>query len=202
MSLPTLGARLVAVGLTALPGLALAVTIGGYLFVPAPVADRGKLKPIADNPAYGYTYLHEHGWYIATLPRGGRTDPTRDGSGRTFDIHTDKGVFVCSAAAHPRAHGRTFEQLQAQIGQVLTAWEREVAPAMTVQERGVLELKDDGEQHVKMAAWTGLDGSGSPLTLGVIEVPKGTLLIGCTGSTTAQSKFFTQMVFRLAEGAL
>lgn len=194
------GGILVALGALAAP--AMAAVVAGFTFMPAPVAERGRLVPIAGDAAYGYTYLHEGGWYVVTLPAGGRTDPTVDPDSRTFDMHTTQGIQVCSAGAHPHAQTLSFEQLQARVPQVLETWEREIGPAMTVRERAVLDLKDDGQKHVRMAAWTGLDPQGRHLTLAVIEVPRGTLVLGCTGATPGQSRFLTQMAFRLAEGAL
>jgi hypothetical protein len=192
----------VLVGLGAWAAPTMAAVVAGFTLMPAPVAERGRLLPISGDAAYGHTYLHEDGWYVVTLPPGGRTDPTVDPESRTFDIHTTQGIQVCSAGAHPHPQTLSFEQLQARVPQVLETWERQIGPAMTVRERAVLDLKDDGQKHVRMAAWTGLDPQGRHLTLAVIEVPRGTLVLGCTGATPGQSRFLTQTAFRLAEGAL
>jgi len=205
MSLHSLKGRVLlaaglALGLSVAP--ALAALINGYDFAPAPIADRGVLKPISGNPAYGYSYLHEDGWYEVTLPSGGRTDRARDPKARTFDMYTTQGVQICSASADPQPKGQTFEQLQARAAQTLSSWEREISNILKVEERGLLELKDNGRKHVLVAAWTGLDAKGRHFTVGVIEVPRGTLMIGCGGATATQSKFLTLGAFRLAEGAL
>lgn len=178
----------------------------GYKIEPAPAAGRGVLKPIAGNPAYGYTYLSPLGWFEATLPRGAVIS-SAEGNSVSFNLTSGGNSAICLAVAYPEAKRRPerFEQLQLRISGLLTPggeWDRSASEAITVTERSVLELKDDGRIPVKLASWTGTDRSGRYLTIGLIELPGGILTLGCDSPTAAKAKFLTTMVFRLAEGAL
>ena len=195
-------ARLVAIVALAAPGLAVAATVGGYVFVPAPVAERGVLRPIAGDPAYGYSFIDERGWYSATLPGGGRTQAGSRPGTRTFEFTSGGNTALCSAATFDGGKGRTFEQLQAAIPQLKASFESAAAKQMNVQESGILELRDDGTNHVRGAYWAGLSPRNLYITMMVIEVPRGNIIIGCETRTLALSKYLTTMVFRLAEGAM
>ena len=178
----------------------------GYLIVPAPAAGRGVLMPIGGNPAYGYTYLSPRGWFEATLPSGAVMNAS-EGDSVSFSLTSGGVSAICLAVAYPEAKRRQerFEQLQLSISGLLTPggqWDRSATEAVTVTERSVLELKDGGRIPVKLASWTGTDRAGRYMTVGLIELPGGTLALGCDSPTAAKAKYLTTMVFRLAEGAL
>jgi hypothetical protein len=209
MSLRTLGsfarlrlAHLSAFAALLVPGLAVAATVGGYVFLPAPAAERGVLRPIAGDPAYGYSFIDERGWYSATLPSGGKTQAGSRPGTRTFEFTSGGNTAICSAATFEGGKGRTFEQLQAGIPQLKASFESSAARQLTVQESGILELRDDGANHVRGAYWAGLSARNLYITMMVIEVPRGNIIIGCETRTIALSKYLTTMVFRLAEGGL
>lgn len=193
---------LLAISLLAAPGLALAATVGGYLFVPAPAAERGVLRPIAGDPTYGYSFIDERGWYSATLPSGGKTQAGSRPGTRTFEFTSGGNTALCSAATFEGWKGRSFEQLQAAIPQLQASFESAAAKQLTVQESGILDLRDDGPNNVRGAYWAGLSARNLYITMMVIEVPRGNIIIGCEAKTIRLSKYLTTMVFRLAEGAL
>jgi hypothetical protein len=195
-------AGLLAISLLAAPGLSLAATVGGYEFVPAPAAERGVLRPIGGDPAYGYSFIDEQGWYSAILPGGGRTQAGSRPGTRTFEFASAGNTVICNAATFEGRKGRTFEQLQAGIPQLKASFESAAAKQLNVQESGILELRDDGANHVRGAYWAGLSERNLYITMMVIEVPKGNIIIGCEAKTIGLSKYLTTMVFRLAEGAL
>ncbi len=178
----------------------------GYKIQPAPAANRGVLKPIAGDPAYGYTYLSPRGWFEATLPRGSAMSSVKPDT-VSFQLTSGGNDAVCIAVAYPEAQRRPerFEQLQLRAGALLTPggqYDRMAREAINVTESGVLPLRDDGRIPVKLAAWTGAQANGRYLTIALVELPVGLLSLGCDAPTAAKSKFLTSMVFRIAEGGL
>jgi hypothetical protein len=178
----------------------------GYSILPAPAAARGIFKPIAGDPAYGYTYLSPRGWFEATLPRGAIMSSDKPDV-VSFRFTSGANQAICIAVAYPEAQRRPerFEQLQPRIGALLTpggAYDRMAREAISVTESGVLELRDDGRIPVKLAAWTGTQSSGRYMTMALVELPVGLLSLACDAPTAAKAKFLTSMVFRIAEGGL
>jgi hypothetical protein len=146
--------------------------------------------------------LKKVSWYSAILPGGGRTQAGSRPGTRTFEFASAGNTVICNAATFEGRKGRTFEQLQAGIPQLKASFESAAAKQLNVQESGILELRDDGANHVRGAYWAGLSERNLYITMMVIEVPKGNIIIGCEAKTIGLSKYLTTMVFRLAEGAL
>jgi hypothetical protein len=178
----------------------------GYAIVPAPAAERGVFRPIAGNPAYGYSYLSPRGWYAATLPSGATMSSVKLDT-VSFGMTSGGHKAVCVAVAYPETQRRPerLDQLQLRIGALLTpggAYDRMAREALSVTESGVLPLRDDGRIPVKLAAWTGTQANGRYMTMALVELPVGLLSLACEAPTAAKAKFLTTMVFRLAEGGL
>jgi hypothetical protein len=178
----------------------------GYKIAPAPAADRGVLKPIAGDPAYGYTYLSPLGWFEATLPRGADMHSPQPDT-VSFAFSSGNNDAICIAVAYPEAQRRPerLDQLQLRVGALLTPggkYDRMAREEISVTESGVLDLKDDGRIPVKLATWTGVHPNGRYMTMALVELPVGLLSLACDAPTAAKAKFLTSMVFRIAEGGL
>ncbi len=187
-------------------GPALAQAPDGFRIMPAPAAERGVFKPIAGNPAYGYSYVSPRGWFHATLPSGATMSSVKPDT-VSFRFTSGGHEAICIAVAYPEAQRRTerLDQLQLRAGALLTpggAYDRMARAEITVTESGILELRDDGRIPVKLATWTGTRSNGRYMTMALVELPVGLLSLACDAPTAAKAKFLTSMVFRIAEGGL
>lgn len=197
-------------GMMALAGTAAAQTaVGGFEVDTAPAGHRGRAIPIGGDAAYGVTYYDQAGWYTAVLPREHTITNGGQPGAMVFDIKAGSKVQICSGGRFPGGPdaGKSLAQLQAQADSLLTPggdWERGAAAQMVVEDRRMVDLTDGAKgKPVRVALLSGpMRGSGDYLALGVVLVPKGALLLSCTGVSAAQSRGFVRMVFRVGEGAL
>jgi hypothetical protein len=163
-------------------------------------ADRGRTSPGRN----GQVFVHEDGWYTATIPPQGKVNPPA-GSSRTFVVPAGGGTNVCRAATMASTSVNPFPLpvLQARVRLLLapgSEWDKSASGQVTVEDRSVIAL---GNTRINAAAFTGPPKGGTGyLTMAVVETPKGNLLLGCTGATMAQSKALTVTTFRLANGAV
>jgi hypothetical protein len=166
----------------------------------APPADRGKTIP---RPQ-GVRFIHEQGWYFAELPTGATT-VARSTQARDFTFSEGGRQVTCTAATFPNAVNAlyTFSNQQKRADTLLvvgSAWDKAAAGMMTVSDRYLLPIGGTG---IRGAAFSGRSTDGASYrTLAVVETTKGTLLLGCTGATIAESKSLTGRTFRLATGAM
>lgn len=202
---------LVALALAALAGSAAAqsAAAGGFEIDSSPASHRGQAIPIGGSAAYGVTFHDSEGWYTAVMPAGYTISDGRQPGAKVFDIKAGGKVLICSGGRFPGGPdaGKSLAQLQAQADALLIPggeWEQGAAAQIVVEDRRMVDLTDGARgKPVRVAMFSGLmRGRSDYLTLGVVLVPKGALLLSCTGVSAAQSRGFVKTVFRVAEGAL
>ena len=166
----------------------------------APPPERGKTTTTRN----GVTFVDEQGWYIADLPPGATTT-ARSAQVRDFNLSIKGRVVTCTAARFPDRTKAlyTFSNLQKRVETLLTPggqWDKAAGGMMTVVERSLLPI---GSTTIRGAAFTGPNKTAAGhRTLAVVETTGGTILLGCTGESIAESRDLTTRTFRLANGAM
>jgi len=192
---------------------AISDALAAYDIAKAPANKRGQTVPIADNAAYGYTYVDEDGWYTFVLPSTAtaKRDDYKGTVAQLFTFQTGASHTFCLIAKAPADRVGTIAQFQANVRSLLTPAAEAYygLPSNEFTDRRVIKLGDGGypvRKAIEIPVWgrfsTDYRGERTAEIMSLVQFPAGALFVNCTAATDDKARLVLSTALRIAEGAL